>query len=194
MPGNIPPPDIGFVRPAEMLIDKPHVPDNQRLIIPPAMYAPSQEQLARPSQFVTFMNTDPVQTHFVINRFNQGVELRPGEKKQIEMTVDGCDTFRHLARTDRGFYPDGPKKGQPFPAHPVKILDAGPIRNDEMVLAPSEPSSPRSKRNHRAPPDAGRGAPASTRRSMGRAVRGDDFTSSWSGWTSSSAACGRIGW
>jgi hypothetical protein len=143
MPGNIPPPDIGFVQPAEMLIDKPHVLSNQPSIIPPAMYAPSQEQLARPSQFVTFMNTDPVQTHFVINRFNQGVELRPGEKKQIEMTVDGCDTFRHLARTDRGFYPDGPRKGQPFPAHPVKILDVGPIRHDEMVLAPSELERPK---------------------------------------------------
>jgi hypothetical protein len=47
MPGNIPPRDIGFVQPAEMLIDKPHMPDNQRLIIPPAIYAPSQEQLAR---------------------------------------------------------------------------------------------------------------------------------------------------
>jgi hypothetical protein len=79
-----------------------------------------------------------------MNRFNQGVELRPGKRKQIEITVDGCDTFRHLARTDRGFYPDGPKKGQPFPAHPVKILDVGPLRRDETVLpaAPSEPERP----------------------------------------------------
>jgi hypothetical protein len=159
MPGNIPPRDIGFVQPAEMLIDKPHVLHNQPSIIPPAMSAPSQEQLARPSQFVTFMNTHPVQTHFVMNRFNQGVELRPGEKKQIEMTVDGCDTFRHLARTDRGFYPDGPKKGQPFPPHPVKILDAGPIRCDETALqaAPNEPERPKIEAQPPAPPDAGRG-------------------------------------
>jgi hypothetical protein len=64
-----------------MLIDKPHVPDSQRLIIPPAMYAPSQEQLARPSQFVTFVNTDPVQTHFVIDRFNLRCRIAAGREK-----------------------------------------------------------------------------------------------------------------
>ena len=29
MSGNIPPRDIGFVQPAEMLIDKPHLPDKE---------------------------------------------------------------------------------------------------------------------------------------------------------------------
>jgi hypothetical protein len=72
-----------------------------------------------------------------------GVALQPGEKKVIEMVVDEIETFRYLARTDRGFYPDGPKKGRPFPAHPVKILDAGPIRHDEMALASSEPERPK---------------------------------------------------
>jgi hypothetical protein len=103
-----------------------------------------QEQLAKPSQFVTFQNTDPAQTHIVINRYRQGVALQPGEKKQVEMVADEIATFRHLARTDRGFYSAGQNAGKPFPPHPVKILDVGPIRSDDTVLpaAPSEPERP----------------------------------------------------
>jgi hypothetical protein len=143
MSGNIPPKDIGTVQLAEMLVDRPHTQNNQPSIIPASMQIPSQEHLAKPSQYVTFQNTDQVQTHIVINRHKQGVALQPGEKKVIEMVVDEIETFRHLARTDRGFYPDGPKKGQPFPAHPVKILDVGPLLRDEMVLASSEPERPK---------------------------------------------------
>jgi hypothetical protein len=146
MSSNIPPKDIGTVQLAEMLIDRPHTQNNRPSIIPVSMQQPSQEHLAKPSQFVTFQNTDPAQTHIIINRHKQGVSLQPGEKKVIEMVVDEIETFRHLARTDRGFYPDGPKKGRPFPAHPVKILDVGPLRRDtetEEAQQPVEPERPK---------------------------------------------------
>jgi hypothetical protein len=101
-------------------------------------------QFAKPSQFVTLHNTGE-QTHFIIDRYNQGHEFLGGQKKQIEMTTDGIDTLRHLARTDRGIYRSGQKKGQPFPPHPVRIIDVGPIRCNgiELPAAPSEPERPK---------------------------------------------------
>jgi hypothetical protein len=45
----------------------------------------SRERLEAPSQRVTVMNISPIQTHIVIDRHMHGHELRPGEKKEIEM-------------------------------------------------------------------------------------------------------------
>ena len=145
MSGNQPPKGLGFVQPAEMLIDQPHVTAHpqaaQEMLA--QLLAPSQEQLAKPSQFVTLHNTCE-QTHFIYDRYNQAHEFLGGQKKQIEMTTDGIDTLRHWARTDRGHYLSGHKKGQPFPAHPVRIIDVGPIRCNgiELPAAPSEPERP----------------------------------------------------
>jgi hypothetical protein len=60
-----------------------------------------------------------------------------------QMVVDEIETFRHLARTDRGCYSAGQNAGKPFPPHPVKILGVGPIRRDEMVPVPSVPERPK---------------------------------------------------
>jgi hypothetical protein len=139
MSGNIPPKDIGTVQLAEMSVDRPHTQNNRPSIIPASMQIPSQEHLAKPSQYVTFQNTDPVQTHIIINRHKQGVALQPGEKKVIEMVVDEIETFRHLARTDRGFYSAGPNAGKPFPPHPVKILDVGPLQRDSETEEAQQP-------------------------------------------------------
>jgi hypothetical protein len=140
------PKDLGTVQVAEMLVDRPHAQNNQPSIIPASMQVPSQEHLAKPSQFVTFQNTDPAQTHIIINRYKQGVALQPEEKKVIEMVVDEIETFRYLARTDRGFYSAGQNAGKPFPPHPVKILDVGPLRRDtetEEAQRPREPERPK---------------------------------------------------
>jgi hypothetical protein len=116
----------GFVQPAEMPIDQPNATAHPHAAqeMPAQLQAPSQEQLAKPSQFVTLHNTGE-QTHFIIDRYNRGHEFLGGQKKRIEMTTDGIDTLRHLARTDRGIYPSGQKKGQQFPPHPVRIIDVG---------------------------------------------------------------------
>jgi hypothetical protein len=58
------------------------------------------------------------------------------------MVVDEIETFRHLARTDRGFYTAGQNAGKPFPAHPVKILDVGPLRCDTETEEAQQPRGP----------------------------------------------------
>ena len=46
-----------------------------------------------PSTHVTVANTDPVQTHVVIDRYNIGHELRAGQSKQIEMLNSAVEYF-----------------------------------------------------------------------------------------------------
>jgi hypothetical protein len=72
---------------------------------------------------VTVLNTSPVQTHIVIDRFMNGHELRPGEKKEVEMLVDEIEAFRKVGRPNRGVYPSGPLAGQPLPPHPPRFID-----------------------------------------------------------------------
>jgi hypothetical protein len=98
------------------------------------------ERLAKPHQLVLLHNTHECQAHGVKDRYEQIVWLAPGEKKELDMLVDEIATLVHLSRTDRGFFPSGPKRGQPFPAHPVKILglppvQSRPIDDREMELA-----------------------------------------------------------
>jgi hypothetical protein len=83
----------------------------------------SRERLEAPSQRVTVMNTSSIQTHIVIDRFMHGHELRPGQKKEIEMLVDEIAAFRDLGRPNRGVYPSGPLTGQPLPPHPLRFVD-----------------------------------------------------------------------
>jgi hypothetical protein len=52
-----------------------------------------------------------------------GHELRPGEKKEIEMLVDEIAEFRKLGRPNRGVYTSGPFAGQPLPPHPLRFVD-----------------------------------------------------------------------
>jgi hypothetical protein len=83
----------------------------------------SPERRQAPSRRVTVMNTSPVQTHVVIDRFMNAHELRPGEKKEVEMLVDEIAAFRELGRPHRGVYPSGPLAGQPLPPHPLRFVD-----------------------------------------------------------------------
>jgi hypothetical protein len=83
MSGNQPPKGLGFVQPAEMLIDQPHVtahPQSAQEMLA-QLQAPSQEQLAKPSQFVTLHNTCE-QTHFIYDRYNQAHEFSGGQKNK----------------------------------------------------------------------------------------------------------------
>jgi hypothetical protein len=69
------------------------------------------------------MNTSPIQTHVLIDRFMNGHELRPGEKKEVEMLVDEIAAFRELGRPNRGVYTSGPLVGQPLLPHPLRFVD-----------------------------------------------------------------------
>jgi hypothetical protein len=83
----------------------------------------TRERLEAPSQRITVLNTSPIQTHIVIDRFMNGHELRPGEKKEVEMLVDEIAAFRELGRPNRGVYMSGPLAGQPLPPHPLRFVD-----------------------------------------------------------------------
>jgi hypothetical protein len=89
------------------------------------MRQPTAEELARPWQTVSLKNTHPEQTFFISNRFGVAVELRPGQQREVPMVVAELQNLLHQARTDRGYFESGPKKGQAFPAHPVRVLGLG---------------------------------------------------------------------
>ena len=65
---------------------------------------PSKERLNAPSSRVIVKNTSEVQNHIVIDRFNVGHELRPGEAREMEMLNDEIANFQEQRRPDR-FYP-----------------------------------------------------------------------------------------
>jgi hypothetical protein len=90
----------------------------------PAMRPPtaSPERLAKAHQLVTLHNTDPAQTFIFQDRYWRHVAIEPDRKVEIDMLVDEIANLVYQGRTDRGFYDSGPKRGQPFPAHPVKVI------------------------------------------------------------------------
>ena len=78
---------------------------------------PSKERLNAPSSRVIVKNTSEVQNHIVIDRFNVGHELRPGEAREMEMLNDEIAYFQEQRRPDR-FYPG---TTTPKPLHPIII-------------------------------------------------------------------------
>jgi hypothetical protein len=101
---------------------------------------PTPERLALKNQRVIIHNTSREQTHIIIDRNLEGVELRPGERKEIDMTVDEIENLRHLGRSDRGFYKSGHNVGKPLPPHPVRVAlefeaNPEPIENQPAQAA-----------------------------------------------------------
>jgi len=78
---------------------------------------PSKERLNAPSSRVIVKNTSEVQNHIVIDRFNVGHELRPGEAREMEMLDVEIANFQEQRRPDR-FYPG---TTTPKPLHPIII-------------------------------------------------------------------------
>ena len=112
------------------------MPAPSTIIRPPGRYeitppVATAARLALPSQHVVLFNSSEVQSHGVNDRWEQMQMFAPGEKREICMVCDELNTLIELARTDRGFYTYGPKRGQPFPPHPLKVLGLPP--------APSRP-------------------------------------------------------
>ena len=97
-----------------------------------------QSRLARAHQRVLLWNTDERQDFYVKDRFLQHILIRPGAKVEVDMTVDEIQTLHNLSRTDRGHYQIGPKAGQPFPPHPVKICGIAPTQSRPSSAAEFE--------------------------------------------------------
>jgi hypothetical protein len=87
------------------------------------------QRLALAHQRVELWNTDQLQTHYVKDRFEQYHTLLPGKRAELDMVVSEIKNLHDLSRTDRGFYLDGPKKGQAFEPHPVKVCGIPPVQS-----------------------------------------------------------------
>jgi hypothetical protein len=122
---NVPPLTTDFEQRPASAAHIQHVVDTQR--------APSAERLAKAHQLVTLRNTDQRQTHYIQNRHLQHVELLPGEAKEIDMISDELANLINLSRVDRGYYESGPRKGAPFPSHPVRVIGLG-VKTEATLL------------------------------------------------------------
>jgi len=121
-----------YTIPAEApLAHRPMMP----VITPPVA---DQTRLSRPHQLVVIWNTDERQDHFVKDRYLAHIIVRPGQKVEIDMTVDEIATLHNLSRTDRGHYLSGPKSGQPYPAHPLRICGIPPVQSRPSSAAEFE--------------------------------------------------------
>lgn len=107
-------------------IQKPVLPDQNWARTQPMFISPSQERLDRPHQRVSVKNTSdttvtaqgrPVpQLHVVIDRFNQGNELQPGETKELDMLADDIEYFI------RERQPRTNNQGRTRPIHPIHVI------------------------------------------------------------------------
>ena len=87
---------------------------------------PSIERLAADHSRVMVINTSPNQNHIVVDRFNVGHELRPGERRELVMLNDEIANFQEQRRPDR-YYPaiDQSEEPRPKPPHPILIEGVG---------------------------------------------------------------------
>ena len=82
---------------------------------------PSWERLNSPSSRVTVKNTHASQTHIVIDKFNIGHELKPGEQFEMELLNEDIASFQAQRLPDR-FYPgESHMPGMPKPPHAILI-------------------------------------------------------------------------
>jgi hypothetical protein len=112
--------------------------EDQQSSIRPPLFTPhnapmrmqaSLDRLEQPYSRVTLRNTGP-QVHVIIDRHQQGVELRPGEvKHDVEMLNEEIAHLQRQRDPGRLYNPDG-RGMRPKPLHPVVIEGVG-----DMVAA-----------------------------------------------------------
>lgn len=114
----------------DLHISTPAQPDinwKQSRMQPPSLQ-PTAEQMSRKHQLVDLRNTSDVtmtrfgrpipQVHIVLDRYNRGHEIQPGETKRgIDLTIDAIAHFMRL-RAERV-----DDFGRPLPKHPIVVLD-----------------------------------------------------------------------
>jgi hypothetical protein len=127
----------------DLHIARPAPPDQNWSRMQPMFIQPTQERLDKGHQIVEMRNsTDKTPTlrgppipqkHIIIDRFNQGNELQPGESKSLDMLKEDIEYFlreRRLGRLDH--------LGMAKPQHPIEIVGFDP----DKVLAEQQPSEP----------------------------------------------------
>lgn len=122
--------ETGSIRGFDMLNGQHHAPMRPE---------PSAERLRAHHTNVTVRNTSPLQNHIVIDRFNVGHELRPGEVREMDMVDTEIENFLENRRPGR-FYPEidpATPQGKPKPLHPIEIVgySAKPSQDEQLEAA-----------------------------------------------------------
>lgn len=113
-------------------VQKPAIPDQNWSRTQPMFIAPTKDRLNRGHQLVSIKNTSDLtvtaqgrpqpQQHIVIDRFNSGHELAPGETKHdIDMLADDIEFFLRERLPGRRNH-----LGRPKPLHPIQIVGFDP--------------------------------------------------------------------
>lgn len=127
-------------------IARPHEADSSWSRMQPLFVQPSPDRLDKPHQIVDIKNNSDVEIgvrgfavptrHVVIDRFNQGHELAPGETKRgIDMLAEDIAYFLRERREGRIDH-----MGRRKPKHPIEILgfDADRVRPGQTIEATAE--------------------------------------------------------
>ena len=95
---------------------------------------PTKERLDAKHTRVTVQNTSVNQNHIVIDRYNVGHELRPGERREMDMLDIEIASFQEHRRPGR-FYPEiDPEypEGKLKPLHPIVIHDVPNLASEPL--------------------------------------------------------------
>ncbi len=106
----------------------------------PQAIIPTEARLKAEHQLAMVHNSDPAQTHIIIDRFQQGHEVHPGQRHEIDMLVEDIKYFQRQRRPNRMA-----SNGQMLRLHPIIIEgvrptpeDAAPAHSDAEVEAAQE--------------------------------------------------------
>jgi hypothetical protein len=91
----------------------------------PQAMIPDEARLKAAHQLATLHNTDPVQTHIVIDRFQRGHELHAGQRREIDMLVTDIKYFQRQRRPNRLG-----SDGTILHPHPIVVEDCRPTPED----------------------------------------------------------------
>jgi hypothetical protein len=100
---------------------------------------PTKERLEAAHQRVWVKNTSVNQNHIVIDRYNVGHELRPGERREMDMLEVEIANFQEHRRPDRYFPEIDPEhpQGKQKPLHPILIEGIPDIQmTEDLKLEP----------------------------------------------------------
>jgi hypothetical protein len=91
----------------------------------PQAIIPDEARLKAEHQLATLHNTDPVQTHIIIDRFQRGHELHAGQRHEMDMLVKDIKYFQRQRRPNR-LGPDGIL----MRPHPIVVEGCRPVPED----------------------------------------------------------------
>ena len=89
------------------------------------------ERLNSPSSRVWVKNTHELQTHIVIDKYNNGHDLRPGERREMELLNEEIASFQKHSLSDRFFPGESHAPGMPKPPHAILIEGVPSMIEDE---------------------------------------------------------------